>query len=83
MTEDKLSGMGANVKNNKLRVIWIVPNLFCYIMFLGTLLFVLTHAEELRELNRLFIWVLTSFSLLLVSLFGSYRIWSWIKEGKM
>ncbi|WP_400164041.1 hypothetical protein ACAF76_013250 [Brevibacillus sp. TJ4] len=71
------------MKNNKLRVIWIVPNLFCYIMFLGTLLFVLTHAEELRELNRLFIWVLTSFSLLLVSLFGSYRIWSWIKEGKM
>ncbi|NSL53275.1 hypothetical protein [Calidifontibacillus erzurumensis] len=71
------------MKNNKLRLVWIIPNVFCYLMFIGFTSFVLVNAKELEEINRLSIWVFMMLLLLLVSLFGSYRIWRWIKEGKM
>lgn len=71
------------MKNNKLRVAWIIPNVFCYLMFIGFSSFVLINAKGLEEINRLSIWVVMLLLLLLVSIFGSYRIWTWIKEGKI
>ena len=71
------------MKNNKLRLVWIIPNVFCYLMFIGFSSFVLFNAKGLEEINRLSIFVFMMLLLLLVSLFGSYRIWTWIKEGKM
>ena len=71
------------MKNNKLRLGWIIPNVFCYLMFIGFSSFVLVNAKGLAEINSLSIWVFMLLLLLLVSLIGSYRIWTWIKEGKM
>ncbi|WP_256992220.1 hypothetical protein [Paenibacillus sp. XY044] len=72
-----------NNKNIKLRIAWIVPNVFMYLFFLGFGTFVLINAVGLREINRLGILVFMLLLVLLVALLGSYRIWSWIKQGKM
>lgn len=74
---------GENMKNYKLRIIWIIPNIFLYLMFIGCSIFVLKFREGLLEINRLSIWVITLILLLFVAILGSYRIWTWIKEGKM
>jgi O-antigen/teichoic acid export membrane protein len=71
------------VKNNKLRIVWVIPNVFCYLMFIVFSAFVVTNREGLEEINRLSIWVIVMVVLLAVSIFGSYKIWAWIKEGKM
>ncbi len=71
------------MKNYKLRILWIIPNVFCYLMFIGCSSFVFINAQGLKEINRLSIYVIIMILLLLVSLYGSYRIWTWIKEGKM
>jgi lysylphosphatidylglycerol synthetase-like protein (DUF2156 family) len=72
-----------NNKNIKLRIAWIVPNIFMYLLLIGFGAFVLINANGLRDINRLGTWVFMLFLVLLVALFGSYRIWSWIKQGKM
>jgi drug/metabolite transporter superfamily protein YnfA len=71
------------VKNNKLRIVWVIPNVFCYLMFIVFSTFVVTNREGLEEINRLSIWVIVMLVLLAVSICGSYRIWAWIKKGKM
>ena len=71
------------LKNTKLRVLWIIPNVFLYLMFIGFSSFVAVNAEDLQEINRLGIWVFMMVILFLASVFDSYRIWKWIKEGKM
>ncbi len=72
-----------NNKNMKLRIAWIVPNVFMYLLFIGFGGFVLIHADELRVINRIGIWLFLLLLVLLVALLGSYRIWSWIKQGKL
>jgi ABC-type sugar transport system permease subunit len=74
---------GIFLKNTKLRIVWIIPNVFCYLMLFGLSMWVVANSEELREINRLSIYVIFMILLFLVSAFGSYRIWRWIKEGKM
>ncbi|AST91903.1 hypothetical protein ACWE42_02705 [Sutcliffiella cohnii] len=71
------------MKNTKLRIMWIIPNVFCYVMFIGFSSFVIINADGLYEIARLSIWVLTMIFLFIVSIIGSYRIWSWIKQGKI
>ncbi|WP_066303511.1 hypothetical protein [Bacillus sp. FJAT-29814] len=71
------------LKNIKLRLIWIIPNVFCYLALFGFSAFVFVNADGLKEINRLSIWVIMMMILFLVSVFGSFRIWVWIKEGKM
>jgi hypothetical protein len=71
------------LRNIKLRMIWIIPNVFCYLLLIGISIFIALNTESLLEIGRLGIWVLTLLVLLLVSIFGSYRIWTWIKDGKM
>lgn len=71
------------IKNTKLRITWIIPNVFCYLMFVGISAFIVINEEGLKEINRLSIWVLLMIMLLYVSVLGSYRIWKWIKDGEM
>jgi hypothetical protein len=71
------------LKNKKLRIAWIIPNVFCYLMFISFSTFVIRNVEGLKEINRFPIWVIAMLALLLVSIFGSFRIWRWIKEGKL
>lgn len=52
-------------------------------MLFGLSIWVVANGQGLQEINRLLIYVIFMISLFLVSLFGSYRIWSWIKEGKI
>ncbi|KOO46017.1 hypothetical protein [Priestia koreensis] len=65
------------------RVIWIIPNVFCYLMVIGLIVFITANAEGLYSENRLEIWVFFSMLLLAVSIFGSYRIWKWMRDGKL
>ncbi|WP_080846266.1 hypothetical protein [Cytobacillus gottheilii] len=71
------------MNNYKLRIIYIIPNVFCYLMVIGFSFFVFRNAKGLEELGRLSIWVIMLLLLFFVSIYGSYRIWSWIKEGKI
>jgi lysylphosphatidylglycerol synthetase-like protein (DUF2156 family) len=71
------------LKTNKLRIVRVIPNVFCYLIFIVFSAFVVTNWKGLEEINRLSIWVIVMLVLLAVSIFGSYRIWAWIKEGKL
>ncbi|QFF97831.1 hypothetical protein PB01_02825 [Psychrobacillus glaciei] len=71
------------MKNTKLRIVWIIPNVFCYLMLFGLFLWVVANAEGLQGINRLSIYVIYMILFFLVSVFGSFRIWTWIKEGKI
>ncbi|MCU6795119.1 hypothetical protein OB236_23705 [Paenibacillus sp. WQ 127069] len=66
-----------------LRITWIIPNVLMYIFFLGLSVFVFANTEGLNDINRLVMWVITLILLLFIVLFGSYRIWTWIKQGKL
>ena len=71
------------MENIKLRLIWIIPNIFCYIMFIGFSAFVCINVTGLKEIDRLSIWIIAMLALFVVSILGSFRIYVWIKEGKM
>ncbi|GGA39628.1 hypothetical protein [Psychrobacillus lasiicapitis] len=71
------------MKNTKLRMVWILNNIFCYLMFIGFSIFVVINKEDLLLINRLSIWVIAMLLLLMLSMFGTYRIYGWIKEGKL
>ncbi|MEK6190281.1 MAG: hypothetical protein N2A99_04735 [Carnobacterium alterfunditum] len=71
------------MKNIALKMIWIIPNVLLYLLAIGILWFIVINAQVLQEINNLEIWVLMLLLLLLVNFFGSYRIVSWIKQGKM
>ncbi|MBM7705749.1 ABC-type multidrug transport system permease subunit [Chryseomicrobium aureum] len=71
------------MKNTTLRAIWILPNIFLYLLFIGVTTFVVVNADGLREINRMGIWVVYLMLLLAVAIFGSFPIRSWIKEGKI
>lgn len=70
-------------KSIKLRILWIIPNVFYYLMFIGSAVFVFVNLDGLKEINRLGMWLFLLFVLLIMALIGSYRIWNWIKQGKM
>lgn len=71
------------MQNKKMRIPWIIPNVLCYLMSIVVLLFIISNTEGLIEINRLSIWVLIMLILFLVSVLGSFRIMSWIKQGKI
>ncbi|TQR12696.1 hypothetical protein FG382_13475 [Psychrobacillus lasiicapitis] len=64
-------------------MVWILNNIFCYLMFIGFSIFVVINKEDLLLINRLSIWVIAMLLLLMLSMFGTYRIYGWIKEGKL
>lgn len=74
---------GLKNRNIKLRIIWVIPNVFMYVLFIVCGVFVFSNVFGLRDINRLGIWLIMLALLLFASLFGSYRIWSWIKQGNM
>ncbi|MEH7386420.1 hypothetical protein V7147_13585 [Bacillus sp. JJ1521] len=65
----------------KLRIVWVIPNVFCYLMLIGFSIVIFINSEFLG--NLLGLWVFIMLVIFLVSLIGSYRIWTWIKEGKL
>ena len=71
------------MKNIKLRIVWIIPNIFCYLMFIGALIFVVSNAEGIKEIGEAPYWVFMLSALFVVSFIGSLRIWHWISKGKM
>lgn len=73
----------ANRKNIKLRVAYLIPNIACYLMVVYIGVFLLRNAKELDEIKSLGLWLFMLIMLLMVSLFCSYRIYTWIKQGKM
>lgn len=71
------------MKKNSLRAIWIIPNVFFYLLSFVLFVFIIVNAEGLQEIHRLGIWILALLILLLVSLFGTFQIMGWIKKGKI
>lgn len=71
------------MKNTKLRILWIVPNVAMYLVFIGLTVFVMVNGEELQKHQLLGLWLLRLALLLAVALFGTFRILSWIRTGKM
>lgn len=66
-----------------LKMVWIIPNVLFYLLAIGVLWFIVINAQALQEISSLGIWILGLLLLLLVNFFGSYRIASWIKQGKI
>lgn len=80
--ERKLQGCEA-LKNTKLRVARIVPNVFCYLMLMSSLIFVIINSKGIVEIGKMSVWIILLLALFLISVFGSIRIWYWIVKGKM
>ncbi|KYG90870.1 hypothetical protein A0U40_17525 [[Bacillus] sp. KCTC 13219] len=59
------------MKNNKLRLVWINLNVFCYCMFIGLSAI---NMQQSEKMNASAIWILLLLLLLLVSLFGSNQL---------
>ncbi|MBE1557183.1 hypothetical protein [Sporosarcina limicola] len=68
------------MKNTKLRIVWIIPNVFCYLMFIGALIFVVRNADGIKEIGETPYWILMLSALFVVSFFGSLRIWKLISK---
>lgn len=66
-----------------LKMIWIVPNVVLYFLAIGILWFIVANAQALQEIRYLGIWIIGLLFLLLVNIFGSYQIASWIKKGEI
>ncbi|OLO39230.1 hypothetical protein BTR23_09265 [Alkalihalophilus pseudofirmus] len=66
-----------------LRIINIIPIVMTWLMFIGFLIFIIWNADALREVNMLSIWVVGLIGVFFVALFGSYKIWQWIRVGKL
>ncbi|MEK3935407.1 hypothetical protein MKY41_08795 [Sporosarcina sp. FSL W7-1349] len=67
----------------KLRIIWIIPNAFMYLMFIGASTFVFINAEGNTEIGMKTFWLFNLLILLSTSIFCSIQIWSSIKKGKL
>jgi len=52
-------------------------------MLIGLTIFVVVNSNGLYEINELPIYVILILMLFIVSVFGSYQIWNWMKDGKM
>lgn len=46
------------MKNTKLRIVWIIPNVFCYLILFGLSMWVLANGKGLQEINRLSIYLI-------------------------
>ncbi|MES9683841.1 hypothetical protein ABWK22_13135 [Gottfriedia acidiceleris] len=71
------------MRNNKLKIEWIIPNILCYLMIIVFSIFVFRNADELKEINRFSVWIVALIFLFLISIFGSFRTWKWINIGKL
>ncbi|MBE4909977.1 hypothetical protein IMZ08_18225 [Bacillus luteolus] len=71
------------MKRNILRVVWIIPNVFCYLITLGLTVLVYINFEGLQEINRLVVYIVFIILFSIVSVQGSFRILKWISEGKL
>lgn len=71
------------MKQGRLRMVWILLNVWLYLMLIGTTIFIMANAEGLQEINRLFIFIVITLVLGLVAISVSFRIWNWIKEGRL
>jgi len=60
-----------------------MPNVFCYLLLIGSLIFVAVNAKGIEEIGRMSMWIFLLLALFLISVFGSIRIWYWIEKGKM
>ncbi len=74
---------GDILQNKKLRIAWIIPNVFFYLMFIGALIFVAVNAKDINEIGMMSLWIFILFLLFVGSVLGSIRIWYWIENGKM
>lgn len=71
------------MENKTQRMIWIVPNIFCYLLFIGVFVFITVNFAGLVEMQEIMRWVFVLLALLAVSLFGSVRIRRWIADGRI
>lgn len=71
------------MKNNKLRIAWILPNVMLYLLLAGLAAFIVLQAEGLQESGELIIYVIFALLLGLVTVGGSLRIRHWVKAGKL
>ncbi|QHJ69856.1 hypothetical protein [Planococcus halotolerans] len=71
------------MKNKAMRLVWILPNLLMYFMLIGLMVFIVINAEGLQDINQFIVYIVFVLLLGLVTVAGSFRIRSWIKEGKL
>lgn len=70
------------MKNNYLRIAWILPNVFMYFASFGLIVFI---SLLYRELDILTFTVYSAFVVLTLftAVFGTYKIRLWIKEERI
>lgn len=71
------------MKSKALHIAWIVPNILLYVLLIWWIWFTAINAEGLLEINRFTIFIVMALLLGLVTVAGSFRIWGWIKDGKL
>lgn len=70
-----------NIKNTKLRLAWIIPQIFLTLLDIFLFIFTFIKWEELQGVR--FMYLIFSFLLLGVIILGVFTIRKWIIQGKM
>ncbi|PJK15980.1 hypothetical protein CQS04_12155 [Chryseomicrobium excrementi] len=65
------------------RALWIIPNISLHLLWIVCLIFVGWNWTAIHQEGFLSYWLFVLPSLLLVNVWGSYRITGWIQEGKL
>lgn len=68
------------MKNLKLRIAWIIPNVLCYLFFIGSAVFVINNSQRIAELNELSMWVITLLLLYLYRYSGVFEFTHGLKK---
>ena len=68
---------------NAKRILWIVPNAFLHVVWIAVAIFVLINLRDIQAIGLLPFWATIMTLLFFVNILGTYRIFGWIKEGKL
>lgn len=71
------------MKNKKHLIYWIIPIAFCYLFTLIGTIFVISNIDGLIESKLFNYWIIYLIFLACISFFGTYKIFSWVKSGKL
>ncbi|GKV70106.1 hypothetical protein NCCP2716_26040 [Sporosarcina sp. NCCP-2716] len=65
------------------RAVWLFPNILSYLAIVSVSVWVFNNREDMREIGVFGIYA--GFLLLFsaITLFGTFRIWTWIRAGKI
>ncbi len=72
-----------HVKHTRLRIIWMIPYILFVIANVVLVVFVFSLWNELIRIKRHGVFLMISFLLFIVNIYGGVTLRSWMNQGKI